>query len=243
MTLGLIDWGIGGIGLLRLLEKTAPERDVIYVSDTGAVPYGRQRTAELTRRLRAVVTDLAERGATEVMLACHSASTVAPRLTDTPIPVGGIIDHALAAVPEHLSGPVGVVGGRRTIGSGCYRRALTARRIVAISRVAQPLSGHIEAGRASSARFREDLHRIVAPIRGADALILACTHYPAAADEFAAALPGTLLIDPAVPAANSLAGDRTGAGSRTFLTTGDPDDMRRAAELAWGYRIGAVAVV
>ena len=59
----------------------------------------------------------------------------------------------------------------------------------------------------------------------------------------AAALPGTLLIDPAVPAANSLAGDRTGAGSRTFLTTGDPDDMRRAAELAWGYRIGAVAVV
>jgi glutamate racemase len=243
VTLGLIDWGIGGIGLLRLLDETAPGRDVIYFSDTGAVPYGRLRTDELARRLLAVVTDLAARGATEVMLACHSASTVAPRLADTPIPVVGIIDHALAAVPEDLTGPVGVVGGRRTIGSGCYRRALAARGISVISRVAQPLSGHIEAGRASSPRFREDLHRIVAPIRGAEALILACTHYPAATDEFAAALPGTLLIDPAVHAAAALADERTGAGSRTFLTTGDPDGMRRAAELAWSYRIGAVAVV
>ncbi|MFZ2240904.1 MAG: glutamate racemase, partial [Gordonia amarae] len=72
MTLGLIDWGIGGIGLLRLLDETAPGRDVIYFSDTGAVPYGRLRTDELARRLLAVVTDLAARGATEVMLACHS---------------------------------------------------------------------------------------------------------------------------------------------------------------------------
>ena len=66
-----------------------------------------------------------------------------------------------------------------------------------MSRVAQPLSAHIEAGRTGTTQFQTDLARIVAPLRQVDALVLACTHYPAAGRWFAAALPGVRLIDPA----------------------------------------------
>jgi glutamate racemase len=238
-TLGIVDWGIGGIGLLQQLDVTAPRLPAVYWSDTGVVPYGRQTTADLSARLRNVVTELAGRGCTEVMLACHSASTVAHLLEDCPIPVAGITDHALAAVPFGLDGPIGVIGGGRTIASGVYRRALQARGLRAISRVAQPLSAHIEAGRIATPEFRADLRRIVAPIRGAQALMLACTHYPAAANEFAAALPDTRLIDPAVRAAAVIAGTASSGipGSRRFLTTGDQHAMVRAAKLAWNYRI------
>jgi glutamate racemase len=237
-TLGIVDWGIGGIGLLRQLDRSAPGLPVIYWSDTGAVPYGKQQAAELSNRLRAVVAELAARGCTDVVLACHSASTVAPLLEDCAIPVSGIIEHALRAVPDDLNGTVGVVGGRRTITSGVYRRALACRGLPAISRVAQPLSAHIEAGRIGTPEFRRDLDRIVAPIRGAAALVLACTHYPAAAGEFAAALPGTLLIDPAAGAAAAIAGPASATGAqRTFLTTGDPVEMTRSARLAWNYGI------
>jgi glutamate racemase len=244
-TLGIVDWGIGGIGLLQQLDVRAPRLPVVYWSDTGAVPYGKQATADLSTRLRTIVTELAGRGCTEVVLACHSASTVAHLLDDCPIPVSGITDHALQAVPAGLDGPIGVVGGRRTISSGVYRRALTARGIHTISRVAQPLSAHIEAGRIASPEFRADLRRIVAPIRGAQALMLACTHYPAAASEFAAALPGTRLIDPAARAAAVIARTPSSGvpNSRTFLTTGDVHAMARAARLAWNYRIDAVTCV
>jgi glutamate racemase len=243
--LGIIDWGIGGIGLLKRLDVVAPGLPVVYWSDTGAVPYGKQQALQLRARLRAVVVELAGRGCTEVVLACHSASTVVDRLDDCPVPVTGIIEHALRAVPGDLDGTVGVVGGRRTISAGVYRRALEARGLSTVSAVAQPLSAHIEAGRMGSAQFRIDLRDIVEPIRGAQALVLACTHYPAAAEEFAAALPGTLLIDPAATAATALAdgGSTEGDGGRTFLTTGDPYALRRAAKLAWDYNPGQPAGV
>jgi glutamate racemase len=239
--LGIIDWGIGGLGLLGHLDASAPEVDVVYWSDTGFAPYGLVPTDALAARLLAVTGELTERGCTEVVLACNAASTVADRLSAAAVPVSGIIEAGIASVPKELDGVVGVVGGRRTIRGGRYRRALTrpGRRVV--SRVAQPLSAHIEAGRIGTAAFERDLRRIVAPLRGADAVILACTHYPAASASFAAELPGTTLLDPAAHLADDLAARLApGAGERTILTTGDPSAMRASALAAWGIDLPAI---
>jgi glutamate racemase len=114
--------------------------------------------------------------------------------------------------------------------------------------VAQPLSAHIEAGRTGSPEFRADLARIVAPLRRVDALVLACTHYPAASRWFAAALPGVLLIDPAERLAAAVAERHPQTrhaqipSTRIFLTTGDPDAMRHGAARAWGRALTATAI-
>lgn len=238
--LGVLDWGIGGVGLLRELDAAAKGLDVTYVSDTGAAPYGRQRPDALAERIGAIVEALAARGCTRVALACNAASTVLPRLGETRIPVEGILAHGIASVPERAR-RVGVVGGRRTIRSGILRRALARPGRVITSRVAQPLSAHIEAGRIGSHEFHDDLRAIVRPLRGVDALLLACTHYPAAARAFEAELPGTRLLDPARRFASALArasdGAKAACGARQFLTTGAPDEMISAAQLAWGYAI------
>jgi glutamate racemase len=238
--LGVVDWGIGGLGLVQALDQAAPGLPVLYWSDAGATPYGRMGNCELTDRLSAVVGALAERGATEVVLACNAASTVVGNLGAAAIPVEGIIEYGLASVPEDLTGHVGVVGGRRTIAAGHYRRGLARRGRVVLSRVAQPLSAHIEAGRTGSPEFRSDLTKVLAPLRRVDALVLACTHYPAARRWFAAALPHAQLIDPAERLVAAIAEryphTRGSAqlGPRVFLTTGDPEAMRRGAARAWG---------
>lgn len=244
--LGVIDWGIGGIGVVQALDRSAPGLPVFYWSDAGATPYGRMRTAELSARLSSVIEALAGLGATEVVLACNAASTVTDRLGSAALPVEGIIDHGISSVPDELTGPVGVVAGRRTIASGHYRRGLARSGRRVLSRVAQPLSAHIEAGRVGSAPFRADLARIVAPLRATQALVLACTHYPAAAEWFAAALPGVTLIDPADRLAAAVAARhpsaRTGPpAERVYITTGDPDAMRRGAATAWGAELTASA--
>lgn len=242
--LGIIDWGIGGLGLLGLLDRERPDLDVVYWSDTGFTPYGLVPTPVLAARLRAVVVELAGRGCTEVVLACNAASTVVDRLDGSAVEVSGIITAGIAAVPDELDGVVGVVGGRRTIRGGRYRRALArpGRRVV--SRVAQPLSAHIEAGRIGTVAFEQDLRRIVAPLLGADAVILACTHYPAAEAAFAAELPGTVLLDPAAQMAGDLVARlAVGSGQRTVLTTGDPHLMRSSAAAAWGAELPAITTV
>jgi glutamate racemase len=122
--IGIVDWGIGGLGVLGHLERLAPRLDVTYWSDAGVTPYGKLPAPILAARLREVVAALAARGCTRVLLACNAASTVVGRLADAPVPVGGIIEHGIAAVPPTLRGVVGVVGGRRTIRAGVYRRGL-----------------------------------------------------------------------------------------------------------------------
>jgi glutamate racemase len=246
--LGIIDWGIGGLGLVQALDRAAPGLPVLYWSDAGATPYGRMGVDELAGRLTTVVGALAERGATEVVLACNAASTVVGRLGGAALPVEGIINHGLASVPEELTGQVGVIGGRRTIAAGHYRRGLARRGRVVLSRVAQPLSAHIEAGRTGSPAFLADLGRILAPLRRVDALVLACTHYPAATEWFAKALPHAVLIDPVEKLATAIAERHPQArgggklGMRTYLTTGDPDAMRRGADRAWGTCLTANAI-
>jgi len=246
--LGVIDWGIGGLGLVQALDHAAPGLPVRYWSDAGATPYGRMRSDELAARLTAVVDALAERGATEVVLACNAASTVVGRLGAAAIPVEGIIEHGLASVPSDLTGQVGVVAGRRTIAAGHYRRGLARRGRVVLSRVAQPLSAHIEAGRTGSPEFRSDLAQILAPLRHVDALVLACTHYPAARRWFATALPHAQLIDPAERLAAAIADRHSHSrsaeklGSRVFFTTGDPKAMRWCAARAWGTTLTAMGV-
>ncbi|QXC63117.1 aspartate/glutamate racemase family protein [Aquihabitans sp. G128] len=255
--LGVVDWGIGGLGLLGRLDAAVPGLAVTYWSDTGAAPYGLLGPPALADRLRLVVAALADRGCTEVVLACNAASTAVDRLADAALPVDGIIGAGLAATEAALAALdrpdagevlVGVVGGQGTIRSGRYRRGLAAPGRRVRSRVAQPLSAHIEAGRTGSPAFEADLARIVGPLRGAAAVVLACTHYPAAAPSFAAQLPGTVLVDPAAALADELvarhgaaAADRTGA--RTFVTTGDPAALRRGAARAWSYAVADAARV
>lgn len=243
--LGIVDWGIGGIGVVGHLDRVAPGLPITYWSDTAATPYGLLGTAALIARLRAVVAQLVDLGCTDVVLACNAASTVVPRLGPTAAPVEGIIGHGIAAVAATTRGVVGVVGGRRTVASGAYRRGLSGPGRTVRSRVAQPLSAHIEAGRTGTPAFVADLHRVVAPLRGASAVVLACTHYPAAADRFAAELPGTVLVDPAGHLAVAIASRHPGAAEaagpaeRRYLTSGDPVAMADGAAAAWGVAVTA----
>lgn len=101
---------------------------------------------------------------------------------------------------------------------------------------------------AAGASGLADLARIVAPLQRVDALVLACTHYPAARRWFAAALPDTLLIDPAERLAAAIAErypqtqKAPSLGTRVFLATGDPEAMRHGAASAWGTEFTAAAV-
>jgi glutamate racemase len=238
--LGFLDWGIGGIGIFGAFRRRRPEVPVLYWSDTGATPYGRLPAAALTARVRRVLRAMAGQGVTHAVVACNAASTVLPDLGDVGIPVMGVIAPAIAMVSPALEGVLGVVGGARTIRSGLYRRALATPRRQVVQRIAQPLSAHIEAGRVGTPAFERDLTRILAPLARADAILLACTHYPSAREAFRRLAPRASLLDPAeavVEAVISRWRLPTGRGD-LFVTTGSPDDMRRGARTAWGTDLG-----
>jgi glutamate racemase len=239
--LGVLDWGIGGMGVVRELRRRAPRVPVLYLSDTGCAPYGQLTRAALAARVSRLVSAMAREGAVAVVVACNAASTVLGGLRAPPVPVYGIIEHAIALVPASFRGTLGVVGGARTIRSGLYRRGLSGRGRAVVQRIAQPLSAHIEAGTVDSEDCQKALDRIFDPLRHSGAILLACTHYPAIAGAIQARAPGAALLDPA----GALVSHVLAHGPQRFaraadrrLTTGDPRAMRAATTRAWGFDPG-----
>lgn len=234
-TIGVLDWGIGGVGVVRRIRERGVGAPVIYLSDTAAMPYGRMATTALTERVHLATSLLRSRGATHLVVACNAASTVLRNAT-WELPVVGMIEPALSELRRFPAQRVGVLGGRRTIRSGLFRRALQQRGHHVIQRVAQPLSRHIENGSIESDVAQRDLVRILKPLRAVDTVILACTHYPSITTRLLAELPGARLFDPSHAVANVVSAwlpDTHGGNQFEALCTGDPEAMRVAAKRTW----------
>ena len=233
---GIVDWGVGGLGFYNLLRERRPDIDVIYLGDQGSQSYGMLTHDALARRIQTIAEEMQARGAERLVVACNAASTVLGSVK-SPIPVSGVIEptlNHLMANPDRT--PLGVIGGARTIRSGSYARPLRAAGLTVHPRVAQPLSGIIEAGQQATAG--PELQKIIRPIRNDPRLILACTHYIALADQIRLIMPEVEFVDPATIAFDalkpSLSPETSAIGTSNFYTTGDPARMQRAAHLAFG---------
>jgi glutamate racemase len=248
-----LDWGIGGVGFYALARARLPELPVVYWSDAGAIPYGKLAPDELAGRIVAIARWLkGEAGVTHLAIACNAASSVLPTidLEDETLPqITGVIEHGVrAALQRSARGHIiGVVGGRRTILSGGYRRALPGRTVR--QRVAQPISARVEAGDLNSDALHRELDGIMAPLRGVDLLVLACTHYPALRGAFAQRAPRAEIVDPAAElltwAVDAWQLDKAASRSEPdrVLTTGDVEATARSAHLAFGMVIDPISIV
>ena len=97
-------------------------------------------------------------------------------------------------------------------------------------RVAQALSIHIEAGDLDSPELNAHVESICAPLSDREALLLACTHYPALSPQLQRRLPHTRLLDPAHTLVRQV--EQTGRPARRVVrqsevfTTGSITKMR-----------------
>ncbi|MEJ7623856.1 MAG: aspartate/glutamate racemase family protein [Pyrinomonadaceae bacterium] len=240
--LAIIDWGIGGVSIYKLIKKRRRDLAITYLSDTGARPYGKMSRPELVSRLDAALGFLAKGGVTHVVIGCNAASTAIPFLGLHGLKVQGVIKAAIAMTLRENPQSLGLIGGRRTVLSGVYRKAFRNSGLLLRQRIAQPLSGMIEGGDVSSLALQTEAKRILAPLSSSTHILLACTHYPAIAPLLSRLVSKeTKLIDPAGEMAAIVMGwQLCGDGADEFLTTGNPHQMRRSAKLAFDVEIGKV---
>lgn len=239
--LGIIDWGIGGLDVFAKLRGVGMLAPVLYVSDAGAVPYGKQSDDALAARVATLVRALVRRGCDQVVIGCNAASTVLehPLLRRASVPITGVIAPGIAATLEAGVSSVAVLGGRRTVESGLYGAALRPAGVEVHEVVAQPLSALVERGRLRGPEVQATVERVVAPVRDTTAIVSACTHYVALLPVLRAALPRLrTVIDPAEAlAARQFRVCPASSTPDVFWTTGDPDASTEAARLAFGLQV------
>lgn len=246
-SIGIIDYGIGGLGLYRLLKTRKYQAPIVYLSDAGVQPYGTLSRKELALRLDRVIDFYREIGVTRVVVACNAASTVLPRPLPPDMEVLGFIEFGVQSVLRSKSKEVLLIGGGRTVKAGLYRKKLLATGIKVQQKNTQPLSIMIEAGDVASLQLVDAVSHYLKGIRPGQSLLLACTHYPAILPIFRNVLgPEFNILDPAEEAAESIVCKWKYVGLRTpdqFFTTGDPFLMKSAASLTFNISLTNITLI
>ena len=85
--IGVFDSGLGGLTAVRRLRQVLPEEDLVFLGDTGRVPYGSRSAATIRRYAAEDMDFLLRQGVKAVVVACGTVSSIALHtLTDRGIP-------------------------------------------------------------------------------------------------------------------------------------------------------------
>lgn len=266
--IGVFDSGIGGLTVLRELQRAVPDERMIYLGDVARCPYGPRPQDEVRRFAQEIARFLVARHDVKlIVIACNTASAAALeslRAAYRSIPVVGVVEPgAHAAVVSSRRQRIGVIATPGTVASGAYTRAVHAIAPAAhVTAVACPaLVPLVEAGETQGRRLAAVLRGYLAPLQaeGIDTLILGCTHYPLLRPALDAVVAGRLnVVDSAATTAAETAAllDRldlraprpTNVGHaapptaplRHLYTTGSPESFRRLAARLFGEAVGPV---
>lgn len=201
--IGVTDSGVGGLTVVRELQKLLPGEDIVYFGDGANCPYGNRSREELETLLARNVAFLRERGVKAVVVACNTTSALvdsAPH--DFGVPLFTIIAPAAQAVKRCGVRKVGLLATEFTVRSGCYEKRIHALcpDVQLVAKGSPSLAGLIDGGAFDDAAINAEIFAQVGDIIAREPvthLILGCTHYPIVEENFRACFPFVQLIDPA----------------------------------------------
>ncbi len=201
--IGIIDSGIGGFTVVKELRDLLPNEGIVYVGDNLNCPYG-NRSKEEILKLTLDMLDLLEAKQVKVAgIACNTISTLIEDYKDRyDFPILDIITPTTDYVIDSKIDNIGILGTTFTIENGTYQKKLLSEN-ESMKIVAEPspnLAALIDSCDFDSPAIRKDIKLHLENMKNGNKiehLILACTHYPIAADVFKDEAPNLEIINPA----------------------------------------------
>lgn len=242
--IGVLDSGVGGLSVLKVLHQMLPQENFIYVGDTARTPYGSRSEAEIRQFVEEIISWLGRQGVKQVVIACNTLTMLGidSLKKEHPFELIGMSKGEQLLLAASKKKKIGVFATQFTISTEAHKKAiLAADGSAEVYPMACPkFVPLIEGEQFGKLEVAEAVAEYAAPLKeaGIDALILSCTHYPFIKDvvetEFGS---GVTVIDPAEATAKlskaSLEAEgllNTGeAGSVTVCCTADLERVKRLA--------------
>lgn len=246
----VFDSGLGGLTVLREIEKARPDLPLSYMADDAAFPIGRMAEDALKTRVVGVLEHfMAKLAPRMVVIACNTASTlVLPVLRQKfSIPFVGTVPAIKPACAQSRTKRVSVLATPGTVKRD-YTRALIQEfahdcKVTLVG--AEHLASMAELSMRGETVDEGEIAREIAPCfvseDGAvtDTVVLACTHYPLILDRLRRASPWPVtFIDPAPAIARRVSelsgtpGERANEPGLAYFTSGRAPGPELVAVLA-----------
>lgn len=243
--IGVIDSGVGGLSVLRALQKAMPHETFLYLGDTARAPYGTRSRETITAFVAQMTDWLEKKRIKQLVAACNTITVLGTdviRGTHS-FPVIGMSKGAELVLKTTKNKHIGLMATDFTVGIGAHRKEIRAADPAAeVYGVGctkfVPL---IEGNRFGSPELEAAIAEYAEALKAkeVDTVILGCTHYPFVKEYLEAAFgPGVTIIDPAEATAMQAKAEleqrgllRTeGQGSCTVCFTGDVGKGKLLAE-------------
>ncbi|HLP98110.1 MAG TPA: glutamate racemase [Sideroxyarcus sp.] len=255
--IGVFDSGVGGLSVLHHIRQQLPHERLIYVADSGHVPYGDKSPAYIEARSLALTRFLLSQGADAIVIACNTATAaaVASLRSQFDLPIVGMEPAVKPAVAATKSGVVGVLATVGTLESARFAALLEkyAGNVKIVTQGCPGLVEVVERGDLRSLEARHLVERYTAPLlaAGADTLILGCTHYPFLAPLIREVVGEDIaLVDTGAAVARELKrridtelpARKSGGAADRFCSSGDAAQASRIMSVLWGESVMAEAL-
>lgn len=184
--IGVFDSGFGGLTVLRELMTVLPGTDFLYFGDTARLPYGSKSAHTVAKYAISSTHFLEQQGAEMLVIACNTATALAldEIRAATRVPVIGVVEPGAQRAAEiSRTKRAAVIATEATIASHAYQKALSRLGVATAEKACPLLVPLVEEGWVEHPVTEQVAHIYLDDVfrngaRGADVLVLGCTHYP-----------------------------------------------------------------
>jgi len=244
MKIGVLDSGVGGLSVVREIRKRLPQLDLHYVGDSAWCPYGTRSPGEICERVGRIVDYLMSCDVCLIVMACNSATIHAVEWCRSiyPIPFVGMEPAVKPASEATRSRVIGVLATEASIAGEKFLKLVdkAAKGVNVITQPCPKFVEFVEKGILNGPAVNEAVHEYTDHLieKGADVLVLGCTHYPFLLESIRKIVPvGIKIIDTGEAVARrveSLLGEKGGGGSLRIETSGNLGDLETIVPVLLG---------
>ena len=202
--IGVMDSGVGGLTVLRCLQKHFPHENFIYVGDTARTPYGIRTREEITALVAEMTDWLARRHIKQLIVACNTISVLGTEVIrrNYPFHVIGMSRGAKLALAATKNKRIGVFATDFTVSTKSHQKAIQALdpSVQVFSQGCTKFVPLIEAGKFGTPELKAAVKEYADILKKdqVDTVLLSCTHYPFVRQEIEETFgPDVTIIDPA----------------------------------------------
>ncbi len=184
--IGALDSGMGGLSVVAELRRLLPGEDIIFYGDNANCPYGGRSDDWLRARILQVADFLLEQGAKALVVACNAASAAGLehlRVAHS-LPIIGLVPAVKPAVIASRTRTIGVLTTEATMRGRLLRdvieRFADLQGVEVVTAAPDGLVQAVERGDLHTPETARIISDALSPMleRGADAIVLGCTHFP-----------------------------------------------------------------
>lgn len=185
--IGMIDSGLGGLSLYRVVRSYLPNENIIYLADSLNVPYGdKSKEWILNRSIELIQFLVEQKNCKIIVIACNTITAVAiEKLRNTfKTPIVAIEPAIKLAISLSKNKKIAVLATLATVNgdnvSNLIKKYAFETNVLLVPCIG--LAEKIEMGKVETKEVRNYISHIIQDIfevaKDTDIIVLGCTHYP-----------------------------------------------------------------